>query len=217
VGVIASGNVLAVGVVAALAIMGWSCRPVDSLAAFDDLAAPVAVVVMADADGAFPDVPARAGSTTRPVAVEDPARRPLVIAVGDRAALCALAAGVHRSPFSAVLDGDAPFTALLAELDGLLSGRRDPPPPASVVAATRRRGAESARCRKLSRREAAVLGSLLAGSSAAEICSAEHVSMPTVRTQIRGVLTKLEAPSQLAAVALASRAWIDQPRIVILC
>lgn len=43
------------------------------------------------------------------------------------------------------------------------------------------------------------------GSSVAEIAQAHVVSVETVRSQIRALLAKLEAGSQLAAVALAWR------------
>lgn len=79
------------------------------------------------------------------------------------------------------------------------------------------RAAETAKAERLepfealSRREAVVLGHLLTGLSAAEIAAAEYVSLPTVRTQIRAVLSKLEVHSQLEAVALAHDAGWSAP------
>jgi DNA-binding NarL/FixJ family response regulator len=58
----------------------------------------------------------------------------------------------------------------------------------------------------LTPREAAVLEALLEGRSAEAIAAASYVSLATVRSQIRGVLTKLGVSSQLGAVAMARRA-----------
>jgi DNA-binding NarL/FixJ family response regulator len=55
-------------------------------------------------------------------------------------------------------------------------------------------------------RERSVLGGLLDGLTAEEIATRDYVSLATVRTQIRGILTKLDVTSQLAAVAHARRA-----------
>ena len=58
----------------------------------------------------------------------------------------------------------------------------------------------------LTARERSVLDGLLDGLSAEEIAERDYVSLATVRTQIRAVLTKLDVTSQLAAVARARRA-----------
>jgi DNA-binding NarL/FixJ family response regulator len=58
----------------------------------------------------------------------------------------------------------------------------------------------------LTARERSVLAGLLDGLTAEEIAGRDYVSLATVRTQIRGVLTKLDVTSQLAAVACARRA-----------
>jgi DNA-binding NarL/FixJ family response regulator len=60
----------------------------------------------------------------------------------------------------------------------------------------------SRRLARLSRREREVLELLAEGQRAAAIAERLVVSMPTVRTQIRSILTKLEVSSQLEAVAL---------------
>ena len=60
----------------------------------------------------------------------------------------------------------------------------------------------SRRLARLSRREREVLELLTEGLRAAGIAERLVVSMPTVRTQIRSILTKLEVSSQLEAVAL---------------
>jgi len=56
---------------------------------------------------------------------------------------------------------------------------------------------------RLTKREALVLGELIAGLSAEEIAEVHFVALTTVRSQIRAVLQKLGVRSQLAAVALA--------------
>jgi len=59
---------------------------------------------------------------------------------------------------------------------------------------------------RLTARERCVLAALMAGKQAETIAADCGVSEATVRTQIRGVLTKLGVASQLAAVATAHRA-----------
>jgi DNA-binding NarL/FixJ family response regulator len=59
---------------------------------------------------------------------------------------------------------------------------------------------------QLTPRERAVLGELCAGNSVETIATEWVVSTATVRTQVRGVLTKLDVNSQLAAVAKARAA-----------
>jgi DNA-binding NarL/FixJ family response regulator len=64
---------------------------------------------------------------------------------------------------------------------------------------------------RLTRREAAVLGGLMDGLSAAEIAEQNVVSLATVRSQIRAILQKLDVTSQIAAVAMAHRAgWTPE-------
>lgn len=59
---------------------------------------------------------------------------------------------------------------------------------------------------RLSRREAVVLQRLVDGLTAEEIAENEHVSLHTVRSQIRAVLLKLAVHSQHEAVKLAREA-----------
>jgi len=62
---------------------------------------------------------------------------------------------------------------------------------------------------ELSRREAEVLGELMAGRSVEQIADASFVSVTTVRTQVRAILTKLGASSQVAAIGRAREAgWV---------
>jgi DNA-binding NarL/FixJ family response regulator len=67
---------------------------------------------------------------------------------------------------------------------------------------TRRRHAVAERLERLSQREAEVLGLLHRGLRPDRIAVECGTSLPTVRSQIRGILTKLEVKSQLEAVAI---------------
>lgn len=58
---------------------------------------------------------------------------------------------------------------------------------------------------RLTRREREVLRGLVAGLRPAEIAERDFVSVTTVRNQVQSVLTKLNAHSQLEAVAAAHR------------
>ncbi len=61
---------------------------------------------------------------------------------------------------------------------------------------------------QLTRREAEVLGELVAGNSVTDIATTFTVSVTTVRSHVRAVLTKLGVRSQLAAVGMArDRGW----------
>lgn len=59
---------------------------------------------------------------------------------------------------------------------------------------------------QLSPRETAVLCHLMDGRSVKAIAAQSAVSEATVRTQVRGILSKLDVASQLEAVAMARRA-----------
>ncbi len=62
----------------------------------------------------------------------------------------------------------------------------------------------------LTGRERVVLAGMVRGTTAEQIAADEHVTLATVRSQIRGVLRKLGVNSQLLAVALARGAdWTD--------
>ncbi|HUF33045.1 MAG TPA: response regulator transcription factor [Acidimicrobiales bacterium] len=66
---------------------------------------------------------------------------------------------------------------------------------------------------RLSPRERVVLALLVDGMSAETIAEASYVSIATVRSQIRGVLTKLGVSSQLSAVAVVKRCgWSGDER-----
>ena len=63
---------------------------------------------------------------------------------------------------------------------------------------------------RLTEREAQVLRCLAGGRSVATIAATSYVAEATVRTHVRGVLTKLGVGSQLEAVALAHHSgWLE--------
>jgi two-component system, NarL family, nitrate/nitrite response regulator NarL len=65
----------------------------------------------------------------------------------------------------------------------------------------------------LSPRERDVLALIVDGRPAAEIARRSYVSLPTVRTQIRSILQKLDVNSQMAAAAMArSAGWAPEPQ-----
>jgi two-component system, NarL family, nitrate/nitrite response regulator NarL len=64
---------------------------------------------------------------------------------------------------------------------------------------------------QLTPREMQVLAALIDGQSAEQIAAEAFVSITTVRSQIRSVLSKLGVNSQLAAVALARRSGWSSP------
>ncbi len=107
---------------------------------------------------------------------------------------------------------NAPFPALLAAVRAAQEGRPAMAPDRRerLVALSRQRGTERAelngKLAKLSQREREVLAQLAQGRRAQAVADHFVVSLATVRTQIRAVLTKLEVSSQLEAAALYRRA-----------
>jgi two-component system nitrate/nitrite response regulator NarL len=75
----------------------------------------------------------------------------------------------------------------------------------------RAEGQRAAPFEELTARERQVLAAMMEGKSCESIAEGWFVSLATVRTQIRAVLTKLEVGSQLAAVSLAFRAGWSGP------
>lgn len=125
-----------------------------------------------------------------------------------------LASALERGAV-AVLSKSRPFADLVEAVVAAAEGR-----PAMTDEARREILAEARRRRAASRerlepfehltpRESQVLAMLVDGVAAEDIADRFVVSTSTVRTQIRGVLTKLRVRSQLAAVAEARRAgWL---------
>jgi DNA-binding NarL/FixJ family response regulator len=111
-----------------------------------------------------------------------------------------------------------PFDALLVAVERVARGENIMPPArrTELLAAARRRrltaSAEHELFARLSPRERAVLRALGDGEAVTRIAAQSHVSVATVRTQVRAVLTKLDVGSQLEAVALAHRCgWFAGP------
>lgn len=112
---------------------------------------------------------------------------------------------------AAVLSKSRPFDDVLSAVQNAASGAAVMPDAErqDLLAAMRRSRADQ-RSRlepfeRLTPREAQVLGLLMQGKAAEAIAQHFVVSEATVRTQIRGVLSKLGVSSQLAAVAEAHR------------
>ena len=131
----------------------------------------------------------------------------MVLSAADRGRVgAALAAGAI-----AAVPKRAPWPVLLANVRAALHGRT------VMTAETRQELIDSFRARDAERREIAeklsrltqrereVLAELARGHRAQAVAEQYVVSLATVRTQIRSVLSKLEVGSQLEAVALYRR------------
>jgi DNA-binding NarL/FixJ family response regulator len=117
----------------------------------------------------------------------------------------------------AVIEKSASFTDIVATVERAqnrlpVMSRRE----RDELVGAYRQATESHRelCRRfesMTRREAEVLGQLMAGKRVTEIARARVVSESTVRTQVKAVLAKLEVSSQLTAVGLAHQiGWHPQ-------
>ncbi len=161
----------------------------------------------------------------------------LVVAPTDRVDPCDLVAELAARGQRVVVVGTFPDPAIVAELvaagaadvleGGSLAGLvrlvekhagGDHPtarPKATRPAAHGAHLTEDRRARRnlsrLTAAEARTLWRLMHGSSVAEISQLHVVSVETVRSHIRGLLTKLDSSSQLAAVALAWRVGWQPP------
>jgi DNA-binding NarL/FixJ family response regulator len=151
-----------------------------------------------------------------PAGVVGPLRnqgKPVVLLVGELAeaeAAACLAAGA-----SGVVPVAASFDELLAALAAVSFGERIMSDQerrewtsAHVRGAPWRRQAAQ-RLERLTGRERQVLQLLASGHRAALIAQELVVSVATIRTQIRAILMKLEVNSQLQAVALLNRQYVD--------
>jgi DNA-binding NarL/FixJ family response regulator len=113
---------------------------------------------------------------------------------------------------AAVVTKTAPFDVLLDRIARLASGSDalDRTERLELLEALRvARQHERVRLdpfRHLSARESEVLYDLMQGKNAETIAESSFVSVTTVRTHIRSILRKLDVSSQLAAVAMATRA-----------
>lgn len=66
-----------------------------------------------------------------------------------------------------------------------------------------------ARLQQLTKREMEILRSLVAGHRVSVIAETSYVSVATVRTQVKSILSKLRVTTQIAAVALARESGIS--------
>jgi DNA-binding NarL/FixJ family response regulator len=108
------------------------------------------------------------------------------------------------------------FAALLAKARAALAGDDvlDPAERLRMLdelrVARARQAAQLAPFQQLTEREQDLLRALAQGRTVTEVARAWVLSEATVRSHVRGVLTKLDVGSQLAAVALAIDAgWLE--------
>jgi DNA-binding NarL/FixJ family response regulator len=118
---------------------------------------------------------------------------------GEALALGAKAVLSKSEPFSAIV------TALRQVAEGLPVMSREE--QQALIEGWREAAASQRDLRRrfaqITRREAEVLGLLMAGRHVTEIARIRFVSESTVRTQVKSLLAKLEVSSQLTAVGLA--------------
>jgi DNA-binding NarL/FixJ family response regulator len=131
----------------------------------------------------------------------------MVLSAADRGRVgAALAAGAI-----AAVPKRAPWPVLLANVRAALHGRTvmSPETRQELIDSFRVRDAERRdvveKLSRLTQREREVLAELARGHRAHAVAEKYVVSLATVRTQIRSVLSKLEVGSQLEAVALYRR------------
>ena len=136
----------------------------------------------------------------------------VVTASGDQDQICralengAVGVVAKSAPFDRLLD-----TALAAARgEEVLSTADRCRMLASARVERKRRAAAVAPFERLSQKEAQVLTALSVGKSVSALAGEWFVSEATIRSQVRGVLTKLGVGSQLEAVAQAHRSgWLQ--------
>lgn len=124
---------------------------------------------------------------------------------------CALAGAV------AVVDKADPFDELVVLLRDAARGMTMPEERHGELLSARQqiveeRRAVDRRFNALTPREAQVLGRLMTGVAAKRIAYDLGISVSTVRSQIRGILEKLDVANQRAAVIKATRAGWSPPQ-----
>jgi DNA-binding CsgD family transcriptional regulator len=201
---------LVTALAAALMELGWICGPTEesvsiftvepSNAAESELSHQ-RVVLVVDDQGLLP----RVGPLYLPSEVR------LVVVVGALPAIKSLVVVARWTGATVAVNADQPFIELILAVHNALAH-----PPARNAAIRsklecqlRQRDQERRRFDVMTMREKEVLSELIAGKSAEEIAAVLHVSISTVRTHIRGVLTKLGVSTQIAAIALAHRSCRD--------
>jgi DNA-binding NarL/FixJ family response regulator len=117
----------------------------------------------------------------------------------------------------AIINKSVGFDELLGQIRDVLSGealmtRHEREELLSQLRLHRAERDEELRAfHELTARESEVLGELMQGKPADAIAEESVVSVATIRTQIRSILSKLNVNSQLAAVARAQQARWDPP------
>lgn len=148
-------------------------------------------VVVVETDDGLPDPPRLDGV------------RPVVAAcLGSMRSLDALIPLVRGG--AVPLNSDAPFGQLVRRVSWVLSRRPQLDGRLDVAVLDRRR-AEASALASLTAAERRVLDLLAEGQTVRRIAVLVDRSEHTVRSQVRAVLTKLRADSQLVAVAIARR------------
>lgn len=203
-------SVLTAAIAAALMELRWVCRPTQESAAL----LTVRPASMADAELPGQRIVMVLDDQDRlpqliPQTFRDPIR--LVVIVGALPAVQSLAAALRWGAAAVALNPDQPFTELIRALHGVLAypPPREDPNRSKLELRLRQRDRERRQFETMTIREKEVLGELITGKSAREMAVCLHVSITTVRTHIRGVLTKLGVSSQIAAVAVAHRSCRD--------
>ncbi|WP_265520314.1 helix-turn-helix transcriptional regulator [Oerskovia flava] len=193
--VVSRDPVLASSIAAGLDALGWSdVRPHPcSTIARELVVGSSHLVLVTDEDGHLPDASLNVlGRGRTGVGV-----------LGSRLAARTLLAAARRGAW--VVDGDLPLLHQLRALDRHLSGRSPRGVDAHAVALLHALVLDLERVESLTRREREVLARLVEGMPAAEIARSLVLSLTTVRSHIRAILTKLGTTSQLAAVATLLR------------
>ena len=143
----------------------------------------------------------------------------LVVPLTERGWCCMVLSAADRSRVGAALAAGAvaavpkraPWPVLLANVRAALDGRvvMNPEIRQELIDSFRIQDAERRdiveKLGRLTQREREVLAELAQGNRAQAVAEQYVVSLATVRTQIRSVLSKLEVGSQLEAVALYRR------------
>lgn len=194
--VVGGDPVLSAAVTAGLSVTGWAAdRPSGDQRRLPDHprdGAAASLVLLADGGGNLPDI-ASLGGVPR-----------AIVAVGDRSCTTGLVRALQHGAVAAI-DADRPVGALVRSIDRCLTHPPRGDHATSQAVLLREQGRTAALFAKLSEREQDVLGALVRGLSAAEIAAERHLSIATVRTHIRAILTQLGVSSQIAAVAMTHR------------
>lgn len=186
-------------------LVAHRCPATDRAAVLADAARYPPGVVLLDLDLGRD----RSGARIDGVTLVEPLRAAgwRVLVLSGSVDLARLGAALAAGAVAAV-PKQAPLPTLLAAVRAVVAGREVMAPGRRerLIEAHRVRSAEraalAAKLDQLTTREREVLALLAAGHRAQAVADRFVVSLATVRTQIRAVLTKLEVSSQLEAVAL---------------